>query len=179
MSIVIACPVCTQKVRVPETVLGRQIKCPQCKNGFLAQDPNAIPPAPVFDEAFAAAPEAAPQSGESAGMNEFEDELTVPRPPSGFVDYLLFRRMVTPVIIVIFFYLGVLMLMLGALFGLVSGIVGISQRSYQLGALSILGAIFGTIVALILWRIFCEVLITLFRILDNVREINERQHDKV
>src|SRR5437660_9929719 len=105
MTVVIACPICTQKVRAPDSVLGRQIKCPQCKNPFIALDPNAIPAAPAFDAGFPEKPGTPVLGDEDAEISE-----DVPRRPSAFVDYLLFRRMVTPVIITVLFYLGLLLL---------------------------------------------------------------------
>jgi hypothetical protein len=179
MSIVIACPICTQKVRVPETVLGKNIKCPQCKNSFLAQDPDAPPTKPQMEQGFANAAEATPQSAFST-LDEIEEDAE-PQPgrsAGGFIDYLLFRRMVTPVIIVVLFYLGILLQLAGALYLFVMGIVTIASGTRVVGLLTVLASIVGTIVGMIVWRIFCEVLITMFRILDNVREINEQTKQK-
>lgn len=171
--IVIACPMCMQKIRAPETVIGRQIRCPQCKNSFNAADPNAVPTdAPGVQSRLTEAP-----SAESPNWDNGEPEVpVVPRAASGsaFVDYLLFHRMVTPRIITGLFYLGAAVILL---IGLVYGILGIlaivaSKQTAMIGLLSLLIAVFTTIVSLVMWRIFCEVLISLFRILDNVREIN-------
>ncbi|MFL5341405.1 MAG: DUF4282 domain-containing protein [Gemmataceae bacterium] len=173
MTVVIACPICTQKVRAPDSVLGRQIKCPQCKNPFIALDPNAIPPAPAFDAGF-------PDKTGTPVLTDEDAEISedIPRRPSAVTDYLLFRRMVTPVIITVLFYLGVLLLLLGGLVLFVSGVLQAVHGYTLIGIATILGSIVGGIVELILWRIFCEVLITLFRILDNVREINEQMKSK-
>src|SRR4051794_34775920 len=45
MSIESNCPSCGAKVRVPETLLGKSVKCPKCKAIFTAQNPD-----PGFEE---------------------------------------------------------------------------------------------------------------------------------
>src|SRR4051812_4229952 len=45
MSIESNCPSCGTKVRVPETLLGKSVKCPKCKAVFTAQNPD-----PGFEE---------------------------------------------------------------------------------------------------------------------------------
>ena len=172
MTIVIACPMCSQKVRAPEAVVGRQIKCPQCKNAFIAIDPNA---APTFDAAFTAAPQEPPATPTFfTPVDEFAP-APVPRGGGAFVDYLMMRRMVTPILIVILFYLGVVVQLLAAVVYLVMGLMTATARGGALlGIGMMLGAVIGTIASLIVWRISCEVLITLFRIHDHLREINER-----
>lgn len=168
--IVIACPMCMQKIRAPESVIGRQVRCPQCKNSFNAADPNAI-----SDDAPAIQPRLAESPLESAGWENGSGEATtVPPAGNAFADYLLFRRMVTPGIITGLFYLGAaVILLVGLVYGILAILAMIASRQAALfGLLSLLIAMFATVVSLVMWRVFCEVLISLFRILDNVREIN-------
>jgi hypothetical protein len=172
--IVIACPMCLQKIRAPEGVIGRQIKCPQCKNGFTAADPKDIAAdVPAVQTRLNEVPAVDPSGWDgSATVSPFE--TPPPRPRGTFLDYLIFRRMVTPIIIVGMFYLGAAVILL---IGLVYGILGLlgmfaRRETALLGLLSLLVAFFSTIVGLVMWRVFCEVLISVFRILDNVREIN-------
>jgi predicted Zn finger-like uncharacterized protein len=40
MSIQANCPGCRAKVRVPESLLGKRVKCPKCSQIFAAEDPN-------------------------------------------------------------------------------------------------------------------------------------------
>src|SRR5947207_2035453 len=37
MAVQITCPDCDRKLKVPEEVLGRKVRCPACKSPFLAQ----------------------------------------------------------------------------------------------------------------------------------------------
>lgn len=165
--IVIACPICMQKIRAPEAVVGRQVKCPQCKNSFLAADPNSIiadvPEVPGVD----------PTDWE-ATIPRDEPETAGSRSSGSLVDYLVFRRMVTPAIITVVFYLGAgLILLSGLVYGIISLIALFGSRGTALvGLLGLLVAALSTIICVVMWRVFCEVLISIFRILDNVREIN-------
>jgi Domain of unknown function (DUF4282) len=170
--IVIACPICMQKIRAPEAVIGRQVKCPQCKNSFLAADPNSI---------IADVPEMPSRMTEGIDTSDWEAAIPTAQPETSsvrsggsFLDYLVFRRMVTPAIIVVMFYLGAaLILAAGLVYGIISLIALFGSRSTALmGLLSLFVAALSTIVGLVMWRVCCEVLISLFRILDNVREIN-------
>jgi predicted Zn finger-like uncharacterized protein len=40
MSLESSCPGCGTKVRIPETLLGKKVKCPKCSNIFTAEEPN-------------------------------------------------------------------------------------------------------------------------------------------
>lgn len=169
--IVIACPICMQKIRAPETVIGRQIKCPQCKNMFNAADPNALP---ADARAVQARLADAPALESDAWDGSEAAPVVSPAGGGAIVDYLVFRRLVTPAIITGLFYVGAAVILL---VGLVYGILGILAMAAvkggaAVGLLSLLIAFFATIASLVLWRVACEVLISLFRILDNVREIN-------
>lgn len=188
MTVVIACPMCQQKIRAPRTVVGRQIRCPQCKNAFIAQDLDSIPapasPKPARPraasepQAFAFEEPVMSAASEFADQGVLEDGSPVEPAPAprgnNFVDYLLMRRMITPAILVVVFYLGVLAIIGSGLFYCVTGLITLRDKNTAgFGVLMALLSLILVPVNLILWRIFCEVLITLFRILDNVREINE------
>jgi predicted Zn finger-like uncharacterized protein len=51
MPIVIQCPSCERSLRVPDNLLGRNVKCPSCSTTFTAEDPAAAPPPPAEEEA--------------------------------------------------------------------------------------------------------------------------------
>ncbi len=171
-TLVIACPICLQKIRAPDAVIGRQIKCPQCKNPFTAADPGA----PAAG-ALAANPPAIPEPEEAAGVDPLGlegDEPAAPPARAGIMDYLLFRRMVTPAILTALFYFGVAVILLFGLVYAITAVVGMASQAtgVALGLLSMLLDFVLTISAVVLWRVFCEVVITLFRILEQLREMN-------
>ena len=199
MPLVIACPTCQQKIRAPESVIGRQIKCPQCKTPFVAQDTTSLGAAAIIpggmvreqippQQQDAAAASATSQGSSTAGPEELGDSAPEPRenakPSRGsFVDYLLFRRMVTPWIIIVVFYLGVAgILIYGVIQTVFAVFLVVESRGRAAGVgiavLYVLLAFFGSIFALVLWRVYCEVIATFFRILDNVREINEQLRER-
>jgi hypothetical protein len=193
MPLVIACPTCQQKIRAPESVIGRQIKCPQCKTPFIAQDTGSLSaaaasPSGTVREQFAPAPPQdnpalPPSNPEELSAAEPEPRERV-RPSRGsFMDYLLFRRMVTPWIIIVVFYLGVAGILIYGVLQFIFAILLVAEsRGHAAGVgiavLYLFGALFGSIFALVLWRVYCEVIATFFRILDNVREINEHLREK-
>ena len=37
MPTVVACPSCQKQLKVPDELLGRKVKCPGCKETFMAQ----------------------------------------------------------------------------------------------------------------------------------------------
>jgi hypothetical protein len=79
-------------------------------------------------------------------------------------DFLLFRRMLTPILIQLIFWLGVI----ACIF---TGIVDIA-RNETLSGLQIL------ILGPILVRVFCEVLILFFRINETLTEIKNTVKEK-
>ena len=87
-------------------------------------------------------------------------------------DFLAFRRMVTPIIIQVIFWIGVVGVVLGGIVGFFTMLItGISRGE----AMSILGALIGvplmTIVGLLLVRLYTELLIVIFRINDTLTDI--------
>lgn len=70
-------------------------------------------------------------------------------------DFLTFRRMITPVVIQVLFWLGVI----------VTVILSIAQSREQ--PIMILGVIIGPFIV----RIYCEILIVLFRINETLTDI--------
>jgi len=88
--------------------------------------------------------------------------------PSGFRDFLAFRRMVTPVIIQVIFWIGVVVCVL----------TGLTQLAMALNFGSIAGFLMalGTlIIGPIMVRVYCELLILLFRIYDTLQEIKNQR----
>jgi predicted Zn finger-like uncharacterized protein len=55
MSLIVACPSCNRKLRVPDELLGKKVKCPTCSSVFGAMSsepvlaPPSPPPPPPFD----------------------------------------------------------------------------------------------------------------------------------
>jgi predicted Zn finger-like uncharacterized protein len=78
-NMIISCPSCPQKLRVPEELFGRAVKCPKCGATF-----EAAGPAPAVERvnAPAAASEPAPATAPPSGGPEQQNEaLPVPDEP--------------------------------------------------------------------------------------------------
>jgi hypothetical protein len=194
MPIVIACPICQQKIRAPENVIGRQIKCPQCKAPFTVDHPPVEPVAPkptgklspeIAPEPFAivqpapswtpADPVAMPPT---AAAPPIADTPRRTAKGNALVDVLLFRRMVAPSIVIVVFYLGLLGIVGYGIFNVILGIlmlIGTQKGSGIAGLIMILIAVFGGIVSLLIWRISCELVLVLFRIHDELRLMRRDQ----
>lgn len=83
-------------------------------------------------------------------------------------EYLTFGKMITPAAIQVIFWIGVLACVV---LGLVSIVTGASAR-YG-GGSEVLTGIIVLVLGPIAVRIWCEVLIVVFRILDTLREIRD------
>ena len=82
-------------------------------------------------------------------------------------DFLSFRKMVTPIIIQILFWLGVI---IAIIFGIVSIVYGVVRSDVPTLLYGLLGLILGPLVV----RIYCEILILFFRINETLTEISNK-----
>lgn len=76
-----SCPHCQKKLNVPDEYLGKQVRCPQCKNAFTAAAGSSGPPAPpplpsppTESEEFDYEEEEAPRRRRSPPPDDYEDE---------------------------------------------------------------------------------------------------------
>lgn len=76
-------------------------------------------------------------------------------------DALFFNTMLTPKIILLVYWLGLLGVIASGLYTLLSG-------SFIIGLLSIVGGVIGV-------RIWCELLIVMFKIHENLKRIADKQ----
>ena len=83
-------------------------------------------------------------------------------------DYLTFRAMITPIFIQVIFWLGVAAIVVMALIAMIAGI------SNGEAGIAILYGLLTIVVGPVVWRIYCELLIVFFRMLDMLREINNK-----
>jgi len=81
-------------------------------------------------------------------------------------DFLAFRRMVTPIIIQIVFWIGVAVCVISGLIAMVSG----AASQFGGGAQILIGLLL-LVVGPIVVRIYCELLILLFRMNETLTDI--------
>ena len=82
-------------------------------------------------------------------------------------DFLSFRKMVTPIIIQILFWLGVIIAIIS---GIVSIVYGVVRSDVPILLYGLLFLILGPLVV----RIYCEILILFFRINETLTEISNK-----
>jgi hypothetical protein len=93
-------------------------------------------------------------------------------------DFFAFRKMITPVIIQILFWLGVLGCIIGGAVSILTGGVTLLTGGGLVSGLPVLIGIFWIFVGPILVRIYCEVLILFFRMNDNLTAIRHNTEHK-
>lgn len=81
-------------------------------------------------------------------------------------DFLKFRKMITPIIIQILFWVGVGASVIGALV-----VMALSFGSSGGGAAQFLGGLIMLVLGPVMVRIYCELLILLFRINETLTEV--------
>jgi len=81
-------------------------------------------------------------------------------------DFLTFRKMITPIIIQVIFWIGVVLCVLGGLGAMIAG----AAAEYGGGG-QVLGGLFLLVLGPLCVRIYCELLILLFRMNDTLTEI--------
>jgi hypothetical protein len=88
-------------------------------------------------------------------------------------DFLKFKKMITPVIIQIVFWIGVAMCLI---YGLVLVAVGVSGHGQ--GGLVLVGLL-AMLLGPLAVRIYCELLIVLFSINDTLTDIKNKMRDTI
>ena len=80
-------------------------------------------------------------------------------------DFLAFRRMITPIIIQIVFWIGIIGILVLGILVIVDGASGETD-----GGAVVLGVLF-IIFGPMIWRVFCELLILIFRIIEKLANL--------
>jgi predicted Zn finger-like uncharacterized protein len=75
MPTLVECPSCAERVRVPDSLLGRRVRCLRCGHEFTTAGPEGTtPPAPPAAPETAFTPEPAPPRARREAPDEWEDE---------------------------------------------------------------------------------------------------------
>ena len=88
-------------------------------------------------------------------------------------DFLAFRKMITPAVIQVIFWIGVAVCVLGGLVAIIQGAGGRYGGGEQ-----VLSGVLMIILGPIAVRIYCELLIIMFRIHDRLVEIQDNTSSK-
>ncbi len=186
-----------QNVRCPKCKKTFLIEAPPeepVRSNVRATAPQSAPPPASSFDFGTDAPAPAPSATEDAGLpdpyaerdqeihaeeSEEAEGRTVRRSASsgqggGFVDFLLFRKMITPTIVLALFYI---VAGLGCLGTIASAALSIFSGNVGLILMSVIGGFFGYIFFILMARIWCELILVIFRhyetavdILDELRK---------
>ena len=94
-------------------------------------------------------------------------------------DILAFRRMITPISIKIVFWIGIIGILVLGIVAIVDGV----RNESDVGEVIIVGILIW-IIGPIIWRVFCEILILTFRIIETLADLRniiteKRREDKL
>jgi predicted Zn finger-like uncharacterized protein len=168
MSLAVSCPHCQSRVRVPDDAVGRDVRCPNCQQVFRV---GGIEPAASVSRR--------PAPTGTAPSGDFQGAAAGGRPPGTsnvIIDFLLFRRMIAPIVIQVLFWIGLLICVIMAGFQVISGILLATGKSGSpwLAVLGIFGGLVILTVGPFVVRLYAELLILSFRIYETLTEIRDR-----
>jgi hypothetical protein len=136
-------------------------QCMRCGQPFYQQQQQqGYPPQAQAQQSYPGQQQQGMMAHGGGAAPSLQPQAHVPRPPqkSAFKDFLMFRKMITPVVIQVIFWLGLVAV-------LVLGLLAMSENAVQGLLMLLVGPLF--------LRIYCELLILFFRINDNLDEIRE------
>jgi Domain of unknown function (DUF4282) len=175
MSVTIHCPHCGATGNAPDHIIGQSVRCSKCKQSFVAgggegQDEDELP--------------------EESGDGQFGDIDDMPEPPkrgkgrsrsssggggSSMGDVLMFRTFLSPILVIILYWLGVVgSVGYGLMFMLLLGMSG----NVMLVLTGIFGGVLMIVIGLIVVRVGCEAIMVQFRIHEQLKQLNETMKPK-
>lgn len=176
---VIRCTHCGASGNAPDHILGQQVRCSKCKKSFVAAGPDQSAVSPfALGEPGPGEPEADdegfPTQDEIPDHEDEDSDEHLPSRPirkspkqTGVADLLMFRRMIAPYLIIILFWLLLVLTVLGGMAMIVGGLI----RGGQDGLAGAVAGVISLIVGPIAVRLWCEVLIVVFRINETLTDI--------
>lgn len=168
------CPNCGAAYPIKPEHVGRKTTCKSCQASLIVteaglefRDANGSRPAPKLEPPVAAAQELPSNDYESESYDRPQRRSR--RGGGSTQDYLSFRKMITPIVIQVLFWIIVGLILLGAgiyfIMALISGVVE-----------AVLVALVGLVIVVPLYilfiRIYFEVLIVIFRMNDTLTDIH-------
>jgi predicted Zn finger-like uncharacterized protein len=123
MANIIDCPSCQRRLRVPDELLGTNVKCPSCGTMFTTAASQPAPPPPAAPQSYAEAPPKAPPRERVAAppRNEFDFGGADPGYP---YDPSLDRARLQPHRGTMILVFGILSLVACSIFGPIAWVMG-------------------------------------------------------
>jgi len=183
MAIAFDCPNCGQTLRCNEKKIGKTADCPGCGEPVTVPKRNESKgiTTPASGGSIQPASNETVEQDSDANLLDREDEIEdygsemeVPRQASYFVDLLVFRRMITPVVVQVLFWIGVVVSWVFGIIGFVTGIYLIFQDQAVAGLLGMVFALVYLIAIPLAMRIYAETIILFFRMNETLTDIRDR-----
>ncbi|HOI24091.1 MAG TPA: DUF4282 domain-containing protein [Caldisericia bacterium] len=103
-------------------------------------------------------------------MEEFKNEVSSELKKMGsFNDWLFLKKMITPVVIQIIYWLGILVVIILGLIAIIR-----SFGAFGGGAIGLLSGILMIILGPIMVRVYCEILVVMFNIYEELKKLNAK-----
>ena len=103
-------------------------------------------------------------------MEEFKNEVSSELKKMGsFNDWLFLKKMITPMVIQIIYWLGILVVIIFGLFTIIK-----SFGAFGGGAIGLLSGILMIILGPIMVRVYCEILVVMFNIYEELKKLNAK-----
>jgi hypothetical protein len=173
-----ACPSCGTLYAVSDRNIGRAFTCRKCETRLVVTDGGVakVPPEVIARPAPPSHSRSKLEGTLSLDGDESDDDTTDSgqyrgryrrKGRGGLIEFLTFRRMVIPIIIQVIFWLMVLAVVL---VGMAAGISLMNQRGNG-PLIGIAAILFGIPLYILLVRMYCELIIVVFRINDTLTDI--------
>ncbi len=112
---------------------------------------------------------------DAAGDLRYEAEQTLRdlKEPGGLKSFFKFEKMYFPTLASILFILSCIGAVLFFLFGILGAFVGMAQSGFFAGLLGIFGVVVGSVVMIVMTRVWIEIALVAFKINDTLHEIRD------
>ena len=179
MPIQLTCPQCDAKMRAPDAVVGKQVKCPKCQTMFTAgvDAPPPAPPPAVIPLMSTPAPASAPEPFAQYGP---ADDEPVYRPSfrGGMAgDVPGWRTLISPLIGLHVIFWGGLGFCLYFGLRLLFNAFDVMNFSVKAGFEQMLWALVPLVIMPFVIRLNCEMFVVLYQILQTLRELRDKRRE--
>lgn len=185
MAVTITCPHCGAAGNAPDHIIGQTVRCSKCKQSFVAGGAPAAAAPPPLPAASAPPPPPAPvvedYEEEPAARRRRRDEgdeyddAPAPRRSvrggSTMMDYVTFRRMITPIAIMAVFYIALVLAVLGSL-----GLMVFALLRGEFGG--VFAGLLGLVIGPFVLRVYAELILVIFRINETLTDIRNMKEDR-
>ncbi len=154
------CPLCGGEIKL------KAVKCKHC-HSFIGEEHDMDKTTP---DSYPPREEASPETSypsQEAIMN-YQDQ------GKGFFKSLFdiqMREVITPKIIRVIFVIGIIAIVFGALVAIISSIITIRATGIGVVLLTLIAAPIGALIGIIILRVYLELIMLLFNIYDQLKEI--------